>query len=238
MKPTINFCKQLEKYEYISFDIFDTLIFRSVSNFQLIHQMVQQLYNEKYGDFLENYPKIRMDAEIRARSQPGISEVTMEMIYHELNQYSSEIKKRLKELEEQCEIENCIPNLPMIDILLWCKAQKKKVIITTDMYLSRSVLNKVLKKIGVDYDFLFISGEEGHTKRSGILFDIILKKLAISSSQIIHIGDDFNNDISMPQTRGISSLLRIKNPTVIFPYAKKKENMSLGADHLYSLLLS
>ena len=238
MTPIINLCKQLEAYKYISFDIFDTLIFRTVSDFRVIHQIVQQLYYEKYNDFLENYVTNRMNAEIVARSQSGISEVTLDLIFSKLNQYPNEVKTRLKEIEEQCEVDNCISNSPMIEVLHWCKTHQKKIIITTDMYLSRSTLNKILTKIGASYDYLFISGEEGYTKRSGILFDIVLKKLAISSSELVHIGDDPNNDIKMPQTRGILSLLRITNTVIVSPYTANRKKTSLGADHLYSLLLS
>lgn len=236
MDSIVNFCKQLETYKYISFDIFDTLIFRSISNFRAIHQMVQQLYYERYGNFLENYPTIRMNAEIAARALPGIAEVSMEMIYQKLTQYNDETKIRLKQLEAECEIMNCTPNLPMLKVLNWCVAKKKIVVITTDMYLPRAILNKILIKIGATYDYLFISGEEGYTKRSGILFDIVLQKLSISPSEIIHIGDDYNNDIAMPQTKGISSLLRIKDTTIPSPYATKIKTGSLSSDHLYSLL--
>ena len=42
---TINqFCSQLIPYQYVSFDIFDTLIFRTVSDFRVVHQMVAVLY--------------------------------------------------------------------------------------------------------------------------------------------------------------------------------------------------
>lgn len=79
------------------------------------------------------------------------------------------------------------------------------------MYLSRNVIQSILVKIGVDYDFLFISGEENVTKRTGKLFSNVLKKLKIDSPQIVHIGDDSNNDIAMPKVYGIVSLERIMN---------------------------
>lgn len=236
MTETKKIYKLLESYKYISFDIFDTLMLRTVSHFELIHQIVQQLYYEYYGEFLENYPKIRMKAEISARSLPGISEVTMDMIYNELTQYNDKVKNRLKELEEKCEVENCVPNPPMIEVLHWCKMHRKKIVVITDMYLSRDVLNRILTKIGVTYDYLFISSEEGCTKRTGNLFNIVLKKMSISPSEIIHIGDDINNDINMPQTKGISSILRLINPIIDSPYISLKKKISLGADHLYSLL--
>lgn len=67
----------------------------------------------------------------------------------------------MRDIEEQCEIQNVVPNKVMVDILLWCKKQNKKIIIITDMYLPRFVFEKIMKKINVEYDYMFISGEEG-----------------------------------------------------------------------------
>ena len=43
--------------------------------------MVAQIYEIQYGRLFPAYPKQRLDAEIVARSVPGRSEVTMDMIY-------------------------------------------------------------------------------------------------------------------------------------------------------------
>ena len=66
-----NYCEQLVPFTYVSFDIFDTLMFRTVSDFRMIHQMVAKLYEEQYGISLPLYPKQRMDAEIKARNVWG-----------------------------------------------------------------------------------------------------------------------------------------------------------------------
>ena len=71
------------------------------------------------------------------------------------------------------------------------------------MYLPRRVLDTILAKIGVDYDYLYISGEEGVTKRTSELFAVVLRKLNIKPTQLIHIGDDLNNDINMPQIENL-----------------------------------
>ena len=65
----------------------------------MIHQMVAQIYEIQYGRLFPAYPKQRLDAEIVARSVPGRSEVTMDMIYEKLTEYSSEEKIRLKAID-------------------------------------------------------------------------------------------------------------------------------------------
>lgn len=99
---TINqFCSQLIPYQYVSFDIFDTLIFRTVSDFRVVHQMVAVLYELRYGRAVPLFPKQRMAAEITARNLLG-GEVTLDMIYEQLYQYSKEEAFVLRTIEEQC----------------------------------------------------------------------------------------------------------------------------------------
>ncbi len=227
--------KELSYYNYVSFDVFDTLIFRTVSNYKSIFDIVSILYKENYGEFLKNFPKDRILAEHKARKYKKGKEINIEMIYENLP-YNDIIRNRLRDIEEQCEIQNVVPNKVMVDILLWCKKQNKKIIIITDMYLPRFVFEKIMKKINVEYDYMFISGEEGETKRTGKLFPIVLKKLQIHPSELIHIGDDYNNDIQKPQEYGIKSLERIQSPINLPRYIKLNKKDILQ-DHLYNFIL-
>ena len=69
------------------------------------------------------------------------------------------------------------------------------------------------------------------------MFAVVLRKLNIKPTQIIHIGDDLNNDINMPRVKGITSLLRLSKESNVLPYIKVEQyNSSLEKDHLYSLL--
>ena len=69
------------------------------------------------------------------------------------------------------------------------------------------------------------------------MFAVVLRKLNIKPTQLIHIGDDLNNDINMPQIKGIASLLRLSNEANVLPYIKIKQcDISLGKDHLFSML--
>ena len=139
------FKQQLIPFHYVSFDVFDTLIFRTVTNYKSIFDIVTIKYQEKYGELLKSFPKARILAEHKARKAQKGKEINIEMIYENLP-YDHITRNRLRNIEEQCEIQNVIPNTIMIDILLWCKKQNKKIIITTDMYLPRSVFEKIMKK--------------------------------------------------------------------------------------------
>ena len=183
MKKIDTFLSLLSKYNYVSFDIFDTLIFRSFNHYTDVFDAVEKTYNDKNigNSNLHGFKKTRIRSEQIARSTNKGKEVTLDMIYSYLP-YSSYTSSTIKEIEKEIEIKNCVSNQLMIDVLKKCKAQGKRIVIITDMYLPRSVINSILMKIGVEYDYLFISGEEGVTKRSGMLFQVVLSKLEINHS--------------------------------------------------------
>lgn len=214
---TNDFINKISSYDFVSFDVFDTLLFRTTNHYTDIFDIVEILYNDKYGEGLRNFKKERILAESKARSAQKQHEVTIDMIYSYLN-YSSDRLEKLKELEIECEIKNCVPNQCMIDVLNHCCKKGKKIVITTDMYLPRYYFLAVFKKLGIYFDYLFISGEEGVTKRSGKMFQVVLDKLRIQPSQIIHIGDDLNNDILQPQKYGIKAYERLLPFHVGLPY--------------------
>lgn len=213
---------KISVYDYISFDVFDTLLFRTTGHYTDVFDVVEMLYNKRYGECLRNFKKTRILAESQVRAAQNGQEVTMNLIYSNLP-YASDMADKLKNLEVDCEISNCVPNQCMIDVLKNCRNQGKKIVITTDMYLPRHYFLAVFQKLGISFDYLFISGEEGVTKRSGKLFQVVLDKLHITPNQIVHIGDDLNNDILQPQKYGIKALERILPSHVNLPYCRHNQ---------------
>ena len=201
--------KEVEAFNYVSFDIFDTLLFRTVPDYTDMYSLIQLKYEEQFGVLKTDFKKERIKAEAQARRSRYPKEVTLDYIYSFLP-YDTEISNRFKRIEIESEIACCVPNAPMIELLHWCKQQNKKIIIITDMYLDRDTINAILSKINVFYDKLFISNEAGETKRTGKLFEIVLNDLNIKPQELIHIGDDANNDILMPKSVGIKAIERIQ----------------------------
>ena len=208
-----SFLKEIQPYNYVSFDVFDTLIFRTVSNPEDVWEMVSQIYKERFNSSMISFKSKRVYAERKAR-QKYQKEVTIDEIY-EFFDDSVTICNNLKEIEKDVEVRNCVENKLMLDVIKWCKTQGKCIIIVSDMYLTSDVFQKIFDKLTINFDYLFISGEIGLTKRKGDLFPYVLDKLSISANQLIHIGDDLNNDISQPQRFGIKSLVRIMDSTLI-----------------------
>lgn len=235
MNKTDSFVDLLSQYKYVSFDVFDTLLYRTFPHYTDVFDMMEALYNEAYDEKLSGFKKARINAERIARREKDGKEVTLDLIYEKLI-YKECLKNKLKEIEKKVEIENCVPNQVMIDVLNECRSQGKRIVITTDMYLPRDVIDKILRKLEVEYDYLFISGEEGITKRSGELFPIVLQKLGINATDMIHIGDDTNNDILQPHKYGIAALERIQNGYLPLPYSLNKSSKNIENNHIEEFL--
>ena len=224
-------CKILDQYQYVSFDVFDTLIFRTITNPKDIFELVSRSYESKNGKKCQDFSIKRSYAESVARAYYS-TDITIDDIYKFID-YPLEKSQLLKDIEKECEIDNCIGNQIMVDILLWCKSKNKKILITSDMYLTKDVFDRIFNKIGVTYDYIFISGENEKTKKTGLLFEHVLKTLDISCEEVVHIGDDIHNDIEMPRHYGIRSILRLTNDGIKAFYLSSKR--TIEENHLYNL---
>lgn len=225
----------IDQFKYVSFDLFDTLIFRTFSSPSGVFDYTQLLYNRHHDSTpLKNFTKERMAAEKRTRKKNGWGEVNLNEIYNELG-FSDEKCEELKKTEMYVEISNCIPNKEMIEFALSCHELGKKVIITTDMYLPKNCIEDILKKIGVTYDRLFISGEIKKTKESGELFDYVVEQLGIRPMDIVHIGDNENSDYKRPRNRGIDAI-HYKRSRQHFPYNIDNKKYGIQIDHFNSLI--
>lgn len=225
---------KIQDYDYVSFDVFDTLLFRTVPNAYDQLKLIPIIMEKGTGGKLKGVVKNRLEAEGIARRENPNSDVTLSMIYEKMP-YPIALCEKLQRIECDVELKCCYPNSVMVDILNWCKAQGKHVIITTDMYLPRKTLEAMLEKIGVAYERMFISSEEGATKNHGELFDIILKKLDISPRQIVHIGDNPVNDIQKAKEHGIESIERVENCMTCLTYGKTKAK-KISEQHIKCLI--
>lgn len=91
-----------EKFDILSLDFFDTLIFRDVKRPKQVFDIVSICYEKECGTYLENFTEDRSGAECKARDFLK-HEVTLSDIYSFLpDSYSEIIKIRLAELEKKC----------------------------------------------------------------------------------------------------------------------------------------
>lgn len=227
--------RKAQPFPYISFDLFDTLMFRTFDRPEDVFEAVEYAYNEKHSPILKNFRKARQKAELDARKEYGEQEITIDGIYRHLP-YEKSVCDQLEKLEKQIEIENCVPNESMLKFLRCMQKNGKKIIIATDMYLDPCTIQAILKKLNVDSYILFLSSQRNATKISGRLFPFILHALEIDASQIIHIGDNPVSDIQKAEEAGICSCIRLKSEIPIKLYGEYERRYSIAYGHIHALV--
>lgn len=200
--------KMIDNYDYISFDIFDTLITRNLNSPTDIFEIVQSEL-EKRNIKILNFKNKRIDAEIKARKISSKFEIDIDEIYDQFEDWN-EKKETIKEIEIDMEISFCEANKNFIEIYNYCLAEGKRIIITSDMYLKRDTIEKILSKNGIKYEKLFLSSELNMTKQNGNIYKYILEQLKITNKDIIHFGDNIKSDYLIPKKLRINAAL-VKN---------------------------
>ncbi len=200
--------------EYISFDIFDTVVLRPVYKPTDVFLLMDKDFEKLFKTNL-TFSKIRVDAEAETRKRMGIKcpsyqDVTIDEIYDcmsDLYGIDKSITDKLKEKEEELEISLCMQRKATKELYDVAMVAGKKVIFTSDMYLDRKTIEAILEKNDYKgYERLFLSSEERLTKSSGELFRAVLRELNTKGSNIIHIGDTWQNDINNAKSCGITPI--------------------------------
>ena len=181
----------------VSFDIFDTLIIRLYRNPTDLFLHLEQAFHAS------GFKEARISAEMAAREtaeKQGIHEVTLDGIYERMHpSYSS-----MKPLEIQLEKRMCRANPEMKAIYEETIRQGIPVYILSDMYLPENVIEEILSDAGYSgYQKLFLSSETLRPKATGEMYDDLLAFSEITSSHILHIGDNFYTDYQVAQERGL-----------------------------------
>lgn len=200
------FVRKLRKYDIISFDIFDTLIFRPFSEPTDLFFMIGQKLH--YMDF----KRIRMESEYKARiykfNKRGTFEVTLKEIWKRISVATGLDYEKGMKLEAELETEFCYANPYMLEVFKLLIAEGKHIVITSDMYLTTDVLGKILKKNGYEgYEGLYISCEVGKSKGDGTLFDYVRTQCEAKYGKGIsfaHIGDNEASDIKKAKKHGFT----------------------------------
>ena len=197
-----NFLKTLMNYDIISFDIFDTSVFRNVSD----PRDVFQIMGSKMG--FENFKSIRIEAEKEARiisyTDNNTSEITLSDIYAILEKKYG-IDKKWMDYEIELETYLCVSNLYVKRLFDKLIAAGKKVIFTSDMYLPKKVIENILSKNSFkDYDNLFLSCDLKKSKKDGSVYRYI-KSIYGDNKKYYHIGDNYRYDIRNAKEAGFST---------------------------------
>lgn len=199
----------IDQYDVVSFDIFDTLIYRNVPLPSDIFRIVERKYNKQNGTNL-NFSQERISAEKKARKIGPYWEVNIDEIYEVLKiSLGQNVAEQLKKIEEETELIYCVRNLQLMPYYEYCKKTGKKIFIISDMYLPVEFIQKILSKNNIDgYINIYDSCEYRVTKwEKGDLFKKVCTEHHIEPEQILHIGNDQQADYKMATKVGYKAYL-------------------------------
>lgn len=229
--------------EVVSFDVFDTLVRRTVYKpedvFVLMERELVRHHSDSYPSFfLRRFAELRAAAErlVRATRDKHLlgqdifltEEITIKEVYEEL---AALLKlelpiDKLIDIEQQIELSVLRPR--RIGQLMYAHAQSrgKRIIISSDFIHPYDFIERVLKQCGYEgYERLFLSSDTGNKKHSGELFKTILQELDVNPGGIIHVGDNPIGDVQKAREHSMRAML-VPSGRALFKEALLKRKVS------------
>lgn len=215
-KNLASLCGNLDKFELFSFDIFDTILFRSVAEPAEIFRIAGEVcLHEGYLDQridADEYKNLRILAEEKARKEIDNNErfeITLDDIYDCLPMNLGD-KEKMKEVELETEVRYSYLNIIIVDLIKQLKTFNKKVVLLSDMYLSCQEITKILEARGFPMDAVdhfWVSSEINKSKHHGNIYENLVNLYPdISPDKICHIGDNFVTDYINARKNGITAI--------------------------------
>ncbi len=210
MKMLEQLKKIVDENDVISFDIFDTLLFRNVYSPRDIFRIVEKEIKDKFK--IDDFYNIRVESEEKSRIGKESNECTFDDIYNEVSKRTNKkIAEYAKKLEMETELKFICANPFMKEIYDYAKSKGKDIYYISDMYLSSENIYKLLEKSGYKRDKLYVSCEYYMSKcGGGQLFNKVQTDNHLNKEKWLHIGDNAVSDYQCPLEFGINAY-RYKN---------------------------
>ena len=192
----------------VSFDIFDTLVFRCLTDPADIFDLMQPQVETLAGRTVD-FRKLRQkaDAWLRDKLMPG-NDVGHAEIYQRIGEQldlSPADTESLRLLELRLETAFTRPRPAVVAAMELARKNGKRVILVSDMYLEEDFVVSLLTGLGITtYDRLYLSSSIGRRKDNRTLFPYVLDREGIDACEMMHIGDNEHSDLQIPGDLGIS----------------------------------
>lgn len=192
-----------ESLKVVVFDIFDTLLLRPLLNPESTKAIVAQKAGSDVGKI---YLQFRAESETLARHKAG-RDVDLLAVFAEfatLSGLPEDAVTRLRLLEENVERESVAARPDVVEILQFALSRGKRVVLASDMYLPRPVIESMLAAHGIlGWHELYLSSDIGLRKDTGDLYCHILVQEQAIPAQILMIGDNEHSDVQIPSDLGM-----------------------------------
>lgn len=196
-----------------SFDVFDTVLVRSVGNPEGMFLLLGQ---RLAGTGLirctpEVFARARRAADRRAYARAGREgRVTAATIGAELGSLLGLAEADWRAIigaEQALEAELLRPSPVGRRLVADARARGEQVAFVSDMYLSSSFVGDQLRRHGLllDGERVYVSSEHPGSKRSGRLYTTVAETEGVAASSVVHHGNDRNGDVVGARLAGARS---------------------------------
>ncbi len=203
-------------YDWIGFDLFDTLLLRPFWRPDDLFCQMEQVLGRV------GFAALRSETEDQLRKHRK-RELTLQEIYQSIQQKTGEsacIIQQWMDLELELEWQYCYPRESGMSLYCAAKEAGKHIAIVTDMYLPLEQIVRMLQKIGAgDYDTVLLSSQLGFSKANGGIYRY-LKRMGIPAKRFLQIGDNRIADVENPRCLGMNGMWLPAANTVFQHYGR------------------
>ena len=219
---------KLNDFDLISFDIFDTLLIRCIHPPDLVKKPASSFLSNLLRNIgIEVSPDEVLsqrgyhEQKLRKQAQAlgGDLECRFDLLIKELvigflgENSDSAIQHDLieKTIQHELKLESRVlaPNHLMCDLYREIIQKGKRVILTSDMYLSTRQVEILLSQNGIytENNACYVSSDIGLCKGSGRLYRYWLKQESVVPEKVIHIGDNAQSDFAAAIQEDMNAIL-------------------------------
>lgn len=225
----INYMQLIDQSKVISFDIFDTLITRRVSDPNVAFDIMEYKHTLNESAPLPLFhERMQTAGKVLGSYKGKIDDINIDEIYENMSFYKDSF------IEKETEIQMCVTHPLGKKIYDYAIKQGKTICITSDMYLDEMTIKTILLNNGYNHwDEFYLSSQRGMKKDTGKLFEQLKKDFAkkdIKPYEILHIGDNWIGDIKFARRSGINAIrftpLYEKNSNIIDLNQDEKNHLS------------
>ena len=225
----INYIQLIDQSKVISFDIFDTLITRRISDPSIAFDIMEYKHTSKEAAPLALFhERMNSAGKVLSSYNGKVDDINIDEIYESMSFYKN------SSIEKETEIQICVTHPLGKKIYDYAKQQGKTICITSDMYLDEETIKTILLNNGYNHwDEFYLSSQRGMKKDTGKLFNQLKKdyaKKSILPHEILHIGDNWIGDIKFAREAGFNAIrftpLYEKNSKIVDLEEKEKNQLS------------
>jgi len=200
--------------QVVSVDVFDTMLWRMVAEpvdaFPLVGRRLRErgLLAAHISPHTFDHLRQRAEAQARVTLQAGGGgvEVDLARIYAQLPDHVlPHGPDRAVEIEVEVEKELLLPDLDVAAVLALAQERGKRLVAVSDTYFSEQQLRSQLDVgplAGLRFERIFASSAHGIGKGHG-LFNLVLAELEVDAAAVVHLGDNLEADVRVPQRLGV-----------------------------------